>query len=419
MAGVLLTIQSLSALGSSARADASSASRSHLVKIFRDWTHNMMRFTTIQQATFLTLLLLTSLAFVWLLQDFAQPLFWAAILAILFYPLYCWWFEVLGHRASLAALVTLLVILVMVILPLGLIGLAVTREAAGFFERIAAGEIDVQAPIRFIERTLPVVAEYLDHFGIDRQKITQNLSGAAVTTSRLVASQALTIGQNAFRFSVLFLLMLYLLFFFLRDGHRLIAAIMYALPLGHEREHHLFEKFADVSRATVKGTLVVGVVQGTLGGLFFWILGLNAAVFWGVIMTLLSLLPAVGSALIWGPAAIILLATGKIVKGIILLAAGSLIIGLVDNLLRPMLVGRDTQIPDYLILLATLGGLTVFGLSGFVIGPIIAALFLAVWDMFAQEYGHEDVSQPLPAAASHPDKVTPALSDDESRSAAP
>jgi predicted PurR-regulated permease PerM len=212
--------------------------------------------------------------------------------------------------------------------------------------------------------------------------------------------------------------MLYLLFFFLRDGHRLIAAIMYALPLGSEREHHLLEKFADVSRATIKGTLVVGLVQGTLGGLLFWILGLKAAVFWGVIMTLLSLLPAVGSALIWGPAAIILFATGQIVKGIILLAAGILVIGLVDNFLRPTLVGRDTQIPDYLILLATLGGLTVFGLSGFVIGPIIAALFLAVWDMFAQEYGREDASQPLRAAASHPDQVTPVPADGDSRPAA-
>ena len=378
-----------------------------------------MRFTTMQQATFLVLLLLISLAFVWLVQDFAQPLFWAAILAILFYPLYRWWFEILGHRASLAALVTLLVILIMVILPLGLVGLAVTREAVGLYERMAAGEIDVQAPIRLIERTLPMVSEYLARFGIDAQRITQSLSSAAVTTSRFVASQALTIGQDAFRFSVLFFLMLYLLFFFLRDGHRLIAAIMYALPLGHEREHHLVEKFADVSRATLKGTLVVGLVQGTLGGLFFWILGLKAAVFWGVIMTLLSLLPAVGSALIWAPAAIILFATGHIVKGIILLAAGSLIIGLVDNLLRPMLVGRDTQIPDYLILLATLGGLTVFGLSGFVIGPIIAALFLAVWDMFAQEYGHKDASQPLRAATSHPDHVPPALPDDDNRSAAP
>ena len=378
-----------------------------------------MRFTTMQQATFLVLLLLISLAFVWLVQDFAQPLFWAAILAILFYPLYRWWLKILGHRASLAALVTLLVILIIVILPLGLVGLAVTREAAGLYERMAAGDIDVQAPIRFIERTLPRVSEYLARFGIDAQRITQSLSSAAVTTSRFVASQALTIGQDAFRFSVLFFLMLYLLFFFLRDGHRLIAAIMYALPLGHEREHRLFEKFADVSRATLKGTLVVGLVQGTIGGLFFWILGLKAAVFWGVIMTLLSLLPAVGSALIWAPAAIILFATGHIVKGIILVAAGSLIIGLVDNLLRPMLVGRDTQIPDYLILLATLGGLTVFGLSGFVIGPIIAALFLAVWDMFAQEYGHEDASQPLRAATSHPDHVTPALPDDDHRSAAP
>lgn len=383
-----------------------------------DWANDIMRFTTIQHATFFALLLLTSLAFVWLIQDFAQPLFWAAILAILFYPLYRWWLRTLGHRASLAAAVTLLVIIVMVILPLGLLGLAVTREAAGLYEGIAAGEIDVQAPIRLIERTLPMVAEYLTRFGIDGQRISQGLSSAAVTTSRFVASQALTIGQDAFRFSVLFFLMLYLLFFFLRDGHRLIAAVMYALPLGHEREHHLLEKFADVSRATIKGTLVVGLVQGTLGGLLFWILGLKAAVFWGVIMTLLSLLPAVGSALIWGPAAIILFATGQIVKGSILLAAGILVIGLVDNFLRPMLVGRDTQIPDYLILLATLGGLTVFGLSGFVIGPIIAALFLAVWDMFAQEYGREDASQPLRAAASHPDQVTPVPPDGDSRSAA-
>ena len=377
-----------------------------------------MRFTAIQQATFLVLLLLISLAFVWLIQDFAEPLFWAAILAILFYPLYRWWFEMLGHRASLAAFVTLLLILIMVILPLGLVGLAVTREAAGLYERMAAGEIDVQAPIRLIERTLPRVSEYLARFGIDGQRITQSLSSAAVTASRFVASQALTIGQDAFRFSISFFLMLYLLFFFLRDGHRLIAAIMHALPLGHEREQHLFAKFAEVSRATMKGTLVVGLVQGTLGGLFFWILGLKAAVFWGVIMTLLSLLPAVGSALIWVPAAIILFATGHIVKGIILLAAGILLIGLVDNLLRPMLVGRDTQIPDYLILLATLGGLTVFGLSGFVIGPIIAGLFLAVWDLFAQEYGHEDAAQPLRAATSHPNHVTPALPDDDNRSAA-
>jgi predicted PurR-regulated permease PerM len=377
-----------------------------------------MRFTTIQHAAFLALVLLTSLAFVWLIQDFAQPLFWAAILAILFHPLYRWWFEVLGHRASLAAVVTLLGIIVMVILPLSLIGLAVTREAAGLYDRIAAGEINVQTPIRVIERTLPMVAEYLARFGIDGQRISQGLSSAAVTTSRFVASQALNIGQDAFRFSVLFFLMLYLLFFFLRDGRRLIAAIMYALPIGNERERRLLGKFAEVSRATIKGTLVVGLVQGTLGGLLFWILGLSAAVVWGVIMALLSLLPAVGSALIWVPAAIILLASGQVVKGIILLAAGSLVIGLVDNLLRPMLVGRDTQLPDYLILLATLGGLTVFGLSGFVIGPIIAALFLAVWDMFVQEYGSEDASQPWREAASQPDKVTSVPPDSDSKAAA-
>jgi predicted PurR-regulated permease PerM len=141
-------------------------------------------------------------------------------------------------------------------------------------------------------------------------------------------------------------------------------------------------------------------VQGSLGGLLFWILGIDSPIFWGVIMTILSLLPAIGSALIWGPAAIILIATGSIVKGIILIAAGTLIIGLVDNVLRPILVGRDTKMPDFLILITTLGGLTLFGISGFVIGPIIAALFLAVWEMFIEEYGEaDDVLQPAPAAS--------------------
>src|SRR5581483_6821834 len=200
-----------------------------------------------------------------------------------------------------------------------------------------------------------------------------------------LASSALGIGQDVLRIAALFFLMLYILFFFLRDGSRLVAMLIRVVPLQDMRERELLAKFAEVSRATIKGTLVVGIVQGAMGGILFWALGIPAPVFWGTLMAMFSVLPAVGPGLIWLPAAVILMAMGHIVKGIIVIAAGVLVIGLVDNVLRPLLVGRDTQMPDYLVLLATLGGLAVFGVSGFVIGPVIAAFFLVVWEMFAQE----------------------------------
>src|SRR5690606_15058837 len=150
---------------------------------------------------------------------------------------------------------------------------------------------------------------------------------------------------------------LYLLFFFLRDGDRLIDSFVKVLPLGDERERRLFSKFAEVSRATIKGTLVVGVIQGALGGFIFWVLGISAPIFWAVLMTVLSLLPAIGAAIVWFPAAVILIVTGSYIKGLILLAFGTGVISLVDNFLRPVLVGRDTRMPDYLVLLSTLGGL--------------------------------------------------------------
>ena len=142
-----------------------------------------------------------------------------------------------------------------------------------------------------------------------------------------------------------------------------------------------------MARATIKGTLAVGLVQGFLGGVMFWALGIDGAVFWGVVMVLLSVLPLIGASLVWIPAAIFLLVSGAYIKAFIIVVVGVLVIGLVDNVLRPILVGRDTKMPDYLILLSTLGGLTMFGISGFVIGPIIASLFLAIWVMFQSEYG--------------------------------
>jgi predicted PurR-regulated permease PerM len=346
----------------------------------------MMRNRTLQYAFLVGLVLLVTLVFVGIIQDFLLPLFWAAILATVFHPVYQWLRSLLGNRPSIAALLTLGVILVIVILPLSAVSIAVVHEAAAFSKRLETGEINVQEPLQALPRLFTDVTQYLDRFGVDTQRLPQQLSEAALTVSRALGAQVLQIGQHALHFSVLCGVMLYLLFFFLRDGHQIVAAIMRALPLGDSRERRLSAHFASVSRATIKGTLVVALAQGLLGGMLFALLGIQAAVLWGALMEVLSLLPALGSGLVWGPAAVILFATGHTVKALILVGAGVLVIGLVDNLLRPILIGRDTRVPDYLVLLSTLGGLTIIGISGLLIGPIIAALFLSVWDMFAQEH---------------------------------
>lgn len=348
-------------------------------------------------AFFFALLAAVTLAFFGLLSDFLQPLFWAAALAIIFLPLQERFATAMRGRRALAALATILVIILAVILPLMLVGFAVIREAADLIEQVQAGELDIGQPVRWVEQQMPLLNGYMERFNIDVERVRSALSSAALISGQWLASSALVIGQNALRFTIMLVLMLYLLFFFLRDGRKILDGIVRTLPMGDERERGLLARFAEVSRATIKGTFVIGAVQGTIGGIAFWALGIQGAVLWAVVMALLSLLPVGGSGIVWVPAAIILIATGELMRGLILVFIGALIIGLIDNLLRPRLVGRDTGMPDFLILLSTLGGLTAFGLSGFVIGPIIAALFLAVWEMFEREFGERDPPSADPA----------------------
>jgi predicted PurR-regulated permease PerM len=186
-------------------------------------------------------------------------------------------------------------------------------------------------------------------------------------------------------FLVSMTIMLYLLFFLLRDGQALAARIKTAVPLSRKVKARLFGNFATVIRATVKGNVLVAIAQGALGGLAFWFLGVSAPLLWAVVMAFLSLLPAIGAALVWAPVAVYFLVTGSIWQGVALIAFGTFVIGLVDNVLRPVLVGKDIKLPDYVVLLSTIGGMALFGLNGFVIGPAIAALFVAAWDLFATE----------------------------------
>jgi predicted PurR-regulated permease PerM len=340
----------------------------------------------LQKTFFLALLVVISAAFVFLLAEYFQPIFWAAILGILFRPVQHFLEHRLRGRKTVAAVSATILIFITVLVPTLLIASAVVSEAASFYARIQSGEVDPGIVLRWVQGWTPWLTEWADKVGLDVESWPQKISAAAVTASQFVASSALTAGQNVATFLIKFLIMLYLLFFVLRDGDELLEKIIVALPLGDERERELFAKFAEVSRATIKGTLVIGVIQGTLGGLMFWALGIQGAVLWGVVMVFLSILPLVGASLVWIPAAIFMFVTGEYLDAMIIVLFGSVVIGLMDNMLRPVLIGRDTKMPDYIILLSTLGGLSVFGITGFVVGPLIAAMFLAVWSMFEQEH---------------------------------
>ncbi|HYE59553.1 MAG TPA: AI-2E family transporter, partial [Candidatus Kapabacteria bacterium] len=197
------------------------------------------------------------------------------------------------------------------------------------------------------------------------------------------------ITTDSVRFIFMLFLMLYTLYYFLKEGKVLLNRIMHLSPLGHENEEVLYERFTSTARATMKGTFIIGGIQGILGALLFFITGIKGAFVWGVIMTLLSIIPGIGSFIIWFPAGIIQLALGNLWQGLTILLFGTFVISLIDNLLRPPLVGKDIQMHPLIVLFSTLGGLALFGISGFIIGPIIAALFLSVLSIYDFYYKKE------------------------------
>jgi predicted PurR-regulated permease PerM len=340
--------------------------------------------TQIQSRAFLILLALVTVAFVWIMLPFYGAVLWAVILAILFRPLHVRLARALGGRRNIAAAVTVLVVILIAILPAALIVTVLIEQGAAFVARVQSGEIGPPGTLDALLVRLPDwVREALDAIGItDFATLQSRLAEAVAGVSQFLATQALNVGQNTLRLVAGAGVMLYLLFFLLRDGPRIGAAVRSALPLGSEVIEALIARFASVARATVKGNLIIALVQGTIGGVAFWLLGIQGALLWGAIMMFLSLLPAVGAALVWGPVAVYLILTGEVVKGVILVAVGAGVIGLIDNLLRPPLVGRGTRLPDYMVLISTLGGLVVLGINGFVLGPLIAALFVASWTLY-------------------------------------
>lgn len=340
---------------------------------------------TIEDNAFLFLIVAVSLAFVWILLPFNGGILWAAVTAILFVPMYRRLLRSMEQRRNLAAFSSIMIIIAIVIVPATLIAASLTQEALGFYKKVETGELDLVRSFQQFRNVLPAWATgLLDSFGVaSLGAIQKKLSTGLLTGSQFIATQALAIGQSTFDFIANLFVMLYLLFFLLRDEDALLERIRNAVPLHAEQQRAFLLKFTTVIRATIKGDLLVALLQGALGGLIFWFLGIGAPLLWAVVMALLSLLPVMGASLIWMPVAVFLLATGAVWQGVVLIASGALVIGLVDNFLRPILVGKDTRMPSYIVLISTLGGLATFGLNGFVIGPVVAAMFIAAWDIFA------------------------------------
>jgi predicted PurR-regulated permease PerM len=341
---------------------------------------------------FAALLVVVSLLFGWILWPFFGAILWAVVTAIVFAPVNDRVTRAMPNRPSLAALITLVAILLMVILPFLGIGANLVTQGAEAYAAIESGRIDLPALIGRVLASLPSwVTDFAASYGIyNADDVQARIASWATASSQSIASRAVSIGQGTAGFVISLGVMLYLLFFLLRDGSGLIGGIADKLPVQPRRRRALLEKFTLVVRATVKGGILIALLQGALGGFIFWFLGIPSPLLWAALMAFLSLVPAVGAGLVWGPVAIYLLATGSIWQGVVLVAFGVMVIGLADNILRPMLVGKDVKLPDYLILISTLGGIEIFGLNGFVIGPLIAAMFVTVWKMLAETPTRDD-----------------------------
>ncbi len=338
-----------------------------------------------EQTFFLVVLVVLTVGLAAVVMPFFGAVFWGFVLALLFEPLYRWFLgRMKKPRPTLAALATLAVILLIVILPLALVSVSLVQEVSGLVQRVKSGEVDFGRYFEQIVAALPSWATGLmERLGLDDiGALQQKLTTAISARGQALGGRAVDFGQDALDFIVGFCIAMYMLFFLLRDGREVSRKVVEAIPLEPAVKGRLLATFTTVIRATVKGNVLVAIAQGALGGLAFWVLGVHGAVLWAVVMAFLSLLPAIGAALIWGPVALYLLATGAVWQGAALIAWGVLVIGLIDNVLRPILIGKDTQLPDWIVLITTIGGLALFGLNGFVIGPLIAAMCLAAWQLY-------------------------------------
>lgn len=345
--------------------------------------HNLS-FDKVRNVFFFSMIIGLSIAVLYLFRPFVYPIFWAAVIAVMFHPLYRW----LGDHfksAGLRAWLTLVAVIAVILFPLILLSTIIVNQSINLYQSITAEDV---------QKTIDVANDWLgdtpvgSYLEAARDELPTHISNIAKKASTLIFTSIKSITQNSFRFVLMLFVMFYTLFYFLKDGENILRRLMHFVPLGDEYETMLYERFTSTTRATLKSTIIVGGIQGILSSILFWITGIQGAFIWGVVMVIIAIIPAVGPSIILLPAGITMLLLGNTWQGVVILV-GAGVVGVVDNLLRPSLVGKDIQMHPLMVFFATLGGIILFGISGFVIGPIVAALYISVMSIYDHYYKHE------------------------------
>jgi len=344
-------------------------------------------FKYLQSGFFFGALFLTFLGFFGLFRPFLFPIFWAATIAVIFYPYYKKINHSLKHD-SISSSIMILLIFALVFLPIIAIILMTVNQSVYLYNSVDTSNLveTIGGNVSSQIEQSSLLSAYLSEAS---QNWSQYLGNATKSISIALYESFIQFTQFSIRFIFMLFIFTYSLFYFFKDGEKILNKVMFLSPLGDKYEKTLFERFTSTARATIKGTFIIGAVQGTLGGILFAITGIPGAFVWGVVMTALSIIPAIGSFLIWVPAGLIMLFLGNIWEAITIFLVGSLLIGTIDNLLRPKLVGKDIQMHPLIVLFSTLGGIAIFGVSGFVIGPMIAAIFLSLLSIYELYYKTE------------------------------
>ncbi|MFH2121661.1 MAG: AI-2E family transporter [Pseudomonadota bacterium] len=338
---------------------------------------------------FFVILAMVTILFLYLLQPFFFPIFWAAVIAGVFRPLYSMINGKL-NRPNLSTAILFLLIGVIILLPAGIIGTLVFKESARIYATLSP---DAKHMDRNLQQMIDTISgnPVAQLFQINEEMLVAKTTEVVQGITKYIFVHLRDLTQNTLGLLVKFAIMLYTLFFFVRDGDRFLRLSMKILPLGRGREKFLYERFIVTARSTLKVTLIIGGIQGMLGGGVFFVTDVEGALIWGLLMILMAIVPLVGCSIIWAPVGILMLLAGHVWEGILILTVGILVISTVDNLLRPILLGQDVEMHPLLIFLSTLGGLILFGFSGFVIGPVITSLLIAIWEMYEEFYRREKV----------------------------
>ncbi len=328
---------------------------------------------------------------------FFVPIAWASVLVIVFFPLY----ERLCKKIKskrLASIILCFLIIVLIIGPLGYLFSALVQEAADAVTKVNTmyqeGELDdiLAFDIPIVNSVKEKLSAYYDISQIDTKEIIKdsidNISSAILSqTSWLIAN-----GTKAVFY---FFLMIFSMYYFFKDGEELINKIKRLMPLTQDQIDRSFEQLREVIQATMYGGIAIALLQGVLGGLLFFAVGIPSAIFWGAIMAFLAIIPFVGAFIIYVPAGMILILGGSYISGIVVIAIGTLVISQTDNVVRPYLISGRTQIHPLILFFAILGGIYIFGLLGIVIGPMIAAFFITLLRIFEFKLHPEDEELPV------------------------